>query len=171
MIVIGSPRSDVRFVVQSIGPVVYGWAHARRRTASDGDTHTSNTARMEVWIAMMVPQPVLQIAAAFFGHQVPVEAGRPQGAVVHGTKPFVIALHTTAVFVATFLLAKHMAIRASTIDGHTGDAVSLHDFLAVAVLISQQINPMAGIDILVVCGATVEQAVHLVSECIAFVAG
>ena len=71
-----------------------------------GHAKPADTAGVEVVVALMVPEPVLDNLTAFLGHGVLVDVGVGPVAVVGGAVPLVVALHPAVVGVLAVLAAE-----------------------------------------------------------------
>ena len=73
---------------------------------SSSNANTSNATCLEVGVAIVVPQPVFHLLAAFLCSQIIRNVGRLIHTVVHGFKPFVVTSHPTEVLVGFFSITK-----------------------------------------------------------------
>ena len=116
--------------------------------AGAGHADAADAARMKRRVAAVVPQPVLHQFASLFGVE-PIGRERVvRNAVLHGFKPFVVALHPAEVVGRAVLVAKEGRVGRPAVHRGVGHAVGHGHALLARVAVGEQPGEVGGIDVL-----------------------
>ena len=135
--------------------------------AGAGHADAANAARVKRRVAAMVPEPVLHQFASLFGVE-PIGRERVvRNAVLHGFKPFVVALHPAEIVGAAVLVAEEARIGRSAVCRGVGHAVGHRHALFPRVAVCQQPGEVRRIDMVRGAGRVAAQGIDFVGEHVA----